>query len=206
MTNHTFLYSINMRYIIILILFLSGCSNLPKAENIYLNVENSYIKLSNDFYTYDSKELLSAQGIKDVDPDAVKVIGFVNKTDNINFVLNSSNNLMGLLSKNIISKDVPKENDINVIYSNLSELLKTGDAKIVDKIVNETRDNQIIQRAVLDIFDSNNQPLRILQKTITDIKRENIYVLILGCNPQCFSENDKVISQIENTWKVELNE
>jgi hypothetical protein len=206
MTNHTFLYSINMRYIIILILFLSGCSNLPKAENIYLNVENSYIKLSNDFYTYDSKELLSAQGIKDVDPDAVKVIGFVNKTDNINFVLNSSNNLMGLLSKNIISKDVPKENDINVIYSNLSELLKTGDAKIVDKIVNETTDNQIIQRAVLDIFDSNNQPLRILQKTITDIKRENIYVLILGCNPQCFSENDKVISQIENTWKVELNE
>ena len=206
MTNHTFLYSINMRYIIILILFLSGCSNLPKAENIYINIDNSYIKLSNDFYTYDSKELLSAQGIKDVDPDAVKVIGFVNKTDNINFVLNSSNNLMGLLSKNIISKDVPKENDINVIYSNLSELLKTGDAKIVDKIVNETTDNQIIQRAVLDIFDSNNQPLRILQKTITDIKRENIYVLILGCNPQCFSENDKVISQIENTWKVELNE
>ncbi|MEY3311144.1 MAG: hypothetical protein RL348_475, partial [Bacteroidota bacterium] len=93
-----------------------------------------------------------------------------------------------------------------VIYSNLSELLKTGDAKIVDKIINETTDNQIVQRVVLDIFDSNNQPLRILQKTITDIKRENIYVLILGCNPQCFSENDKVISQIENTWKVELNE
>jgi hypothetical protein len=195
-----------MKYIFILILFLSGCSNLPKAENIYINIDNSYIKLSNDFYTYNSKELLSAQGIKDVDPDAVKVIGFVNKTDNINFVLNSSNNLMGLLSKNIINKDVPKENDINVIYSNLSELLKTGDAKIVDKIINETTDNQIVQRVVLDIFDSNNQPLRILQKTITDIKRENIYVLILGCNPQCFSENDKVISQIENTWKVELNE
>jgi|688.fasta_scaffold256638_2 hypothetical protein len=206
MTNFTFLYSIIMKYIFILILFLSGCSNLPKAENIYINIDNSYIKLSNDFYTYNSKELLSAQGIKDVDPDAVKVIGFVNKTDNINFVLNSSNNLMGLLSKNIINKDVPKENDINVIYSNLSELLKTGDAKIVDKIINETTDNQIVQRVVLDIFDSNNQPLRILQKTITDIKRENIYVLILGCNPQCFSENDKVISQIENTWKVELNE
>lgn len=206
MTSYILYNNYIMRFIFLLVLLLSGCSNLPKVDNLYINVENSYIKLPKDFNTYNSKELLSAQGIKDVDPKSVKVIGFVDKINDIKIVLNSSNSLMGLLSKNIINNNVPKENDINVIYSNISELLKSGDAKIIEGIESQTKNKQVVQRVVLDIFDANNKPLRILQKTITDIKRENIYVLLLGCNPQCFSENEKVISQIENTWKVELNE
>jgi len=206
MTIYPLYNSNNMRYFLLIIILLSGCSSLPKAENIYINVENSYLKLSNDFNTYDSKELLQAKGITGVDPASIKAIGFVNKIDDANIVLNSSDHLMGMITKKALSVEDKIENDINVVYENLLDVINSGDAYLIEGNNRKSVGNKIIERSIVQLVDLNQKPLLILQKTITDANRENIYVLLLGCNPQCFIENEKIISNIENTWKVEINE
>jgi hypothetical protein len=196
-----------MKKIIILLLVfsLSACSITPKSKFQYISNENSYLKLSHDWYTYNSTQFLRSQGEIEIDPTLVKIVSFVYKVDDVKSVLNATENLMGFNFKGDIPVDFTKENDKNAVITNLSEMLSLGQAKIIEDFKYSKYDgSHTAEKAVIDIPDANGNTYRISHKTIVDSDRKNIYVLILGCTIQCYNNNIKIINEINSTWKVSI--
>lgn len=198
-------FYVNKLVIFLLVLSLSACSGGFKSKFQYISNENSYLKLSHDWYTYNSTQFLISQGEVEIDPSLVKVVAFVYKADDVKSVLSATNNLMGFNFKGDIPPDYAKENDRNAVITNLTEMLSLGQAKIVrDFSYTKLDGKHSMEEAVMDIPDPNGDLYRISHKTIVDANRKNIYVLILGCTIQCYTNNENIINEINSTWKVSL--
>ena len=195
----------NKLFIFLLALSLSACSGTLKPKFQYISNENSYLKLSHDWNTYNSTQFLSSQGELEIDPSLVKIVAFVYKVDDVKSVLAATDNLMGFNFKGDIPPDFAKENDRNAVITNLSEMLRLGQAKIIKDFSYTKLDGKhSIEEAIIDIPDPKGTLYRVSHKTIVDSNRKNIYVLILGCTIQCYTNNEKIINEINSTWKVSL--
>jgi hypothetical protein len=200
--NKNYIY---MKKFLVILIFLSGCSIIPQIESKYINVENSYLKIPANFSTFSSKELLLAQNSDEIDPESIKIIGFSEKNI-VTSVMKASNNLMGIMLKASIPNDLDSVNDKNVVITNLSELLLSGDAKLIKPFTKIEKFSGISENSVIELPDSDGKTLKIFHETITDKNRKNIYVLIIGCSPQCYTRNENNILTLNKTWKVEINE
>lgn len=195
----------NKLFIFLLALSLSACSGTLKPKFQYISNENSYLKLSHDWNTYNSTQFLRSQGEVEIDPSLVKIVAFVYKVDDVKSVLTATDNLMGFNFKGDIPPDFAKENDRNAVITNLSEMLSLGQAKIIKDFSYTKLDGKhTVEEAIIDIPDPKGTLYRISHKTIVDSNRKNIYVLILGCTIQCYTSNEKIINEINSTWKVSL--
>jgi hypothetical protein len=193
-----------VRLLTVLSLFvtLTACTGGPR--DTYTQNNGSYLKLPGEWELFTGPEIVLAQN-----PDAelaqgVQIGGFALGSDDPNVVMSGTEFPAGILLSAAIPEGTAPELDRVVVVSNLDELITAGQAKVVEDFTTfESGDTTIGMRAVFDIPDLDGDLMRLTQLTVTDKERTQIWVLIVGCTPECFESQRALIDKISSTWKVE---
>jgi hypothetical protein len=188
--------------ILLALLAVSACTGGPR--DTYTQNAGSYLRLPGEWELFTGEELVRSQDPEGELADGIEMRGFALDSDDPSVVLNSTDKLGGLLLSTAIPDGVTAEADRSVIITNLSELLATGEARLVEDFISFDAGNGVVgERATFDVPDADGDVMRLTQLTVTDEDRTRVWVLLVGCSTVCHERQSGLVENITTTWKVE---
>jgi hypothetical protein len=184
------------------LLALVGCGG---PRDSYAQTPGSYLKLPGQWQLFSGSEIVTSQDPSAEVPEGIDMQGFAIGEAPVTSVLNSSDDLAGLLLNSPIPEGVTKDMDRAIVITNLNDLIVNGGAGVVSDFTTfDAGADMVGERATFDVPDTDGDVMRLTQITVTDEQRTQVRVLIVGCNTVCHERHLGLMEKIITTWKVEL--